>query len=554
MGASSRQTEDVLIVGAGPTGLVLALWLARLGVRPRIIDKSAEPGTTSRALGVQARTLELYRQIGLADEVIKAGRAVMAANLWVTGKHAARADFGAMGAGISPFPYAVIYPQDEHERMLVKHLSEMGIEVERRTELVGLEDGGLRMFARIEHADGSEETCETRYVAGCDGAHSPVREAMGIGFAGAAYQHLFYVADVSASGPAMNGELNIALDYTDFLAVFPLEQDGHARLVGTIRDEPGAKHEDLKWDDVSQNVIQRMRVNVESVNWFSAYRVHHRVAEHFSKGRAFLLGDAAHIHSPVGAQGMNTGIGDAVNLAWKLAATIHERASAAVLDTYEPERIAFAKRLVSTTDKAFTGVTSSSVLARFIRLQLVPHLFGPLFRVNAARRLMFRAISQTGIEYRRSWLSYGKAGKIRGGDRLPWVNLATDGAGKDNFAPLESLDWQAHVCGSATADLEELCRARNLPLHVFAWQPVMEYAGLARDAVYVIRPDGYIGLADKTGSPTAVASYLDARGIVLAGDQTHERHVSDTSVSNRELGNDRDAPAKQEKAPSPSHA
>lgn len=554
MGATSTHTEDVLIVGAGPTGLVLALWLARLGVRPRIIDKTAEPGTTSRALGVQARTLEFYSQIGIAGEVIEAGRQMTAANLWITGKRAAHAVLGAMGAGISPFPYAVVYPQDEHERMLVKQLSEMGVEVERRTELVGLEDGGLRMFARIKHADGSEETCDAAYIAGCDGAHSQVREALGIGFAGAAYQHLFYVADVTASGPAINGELNIALDRTDFLAVFPLKQDGRARLVGTMRDEPGAKHENLAWGDVSQRVIQWMRINVESVNWFSTYRVHHRVAEHFSQGRAFLLGDAAHVHSPVGAQGMNTGIGDAVNLAWKLAAAIQGRASAAVLDTYEPERIAFAKRLVSTTDKAFAAVTSSNWIARLIRLDVVPHLLGPLLGIDAARRFMFRTISQTGIEYRQSWLSQGKAGKIRGGDRLPWVNLATGGAGQDNFAPLESLDWQTHVYGGAGADLEELCRARNLPLHVFPWQPVMDHAGLARDAVYLIRPDGYVALAEETGSASAVASYLDARRITLPGAQTHDRHANDARVPDRNGATERDALSTRPKAPSPSHA
>ncbi len=149
-----------------------------------------------------------------------------------------------------------------------------------------------------------------------------------------------------------------ALDATDFLAVFPLKGEGRARLVGTVRDEAEHQNENLSWDDVSKRVIEWMRIDVERVNWFSTYRVHHRVADHFRKGRAFLLGDAAHIHSPVGGQGMNTGIGDAVNLAWKLAAVLHGRANASLLDSYEPERIAFARRLVATTDQAFTGVTS----------------------------------------------------------------------------------------------------------------------------------------------------------------------------------------------------
>ena len=197
---------------------------------------------------------------------------------------------------------------------------------------------------------------------------------MQIGFPGGTYDHLFYVADVDARGPAMNGELHVALDETDFLAVFPLKDDGRARLIGTVRDGRRAQHDEPVWNDVSQRVIEWMRIDVERVNWFSTYRVHHRVADRFREGRAFLLGDAAHIHSPVGGQGMNTGIGDAVNLAWKLAAVLQGRADASLLDSYEPERIAFARRLVATTDRAFTGVTSDGALARRVRLNVVPPL------------------------------------------------------------------------------------------------------------------------------------------------------------------------------------
>ena len=227
---------------------------------------------------------------------------------------------------------------------------------------------------------GPRETCEAAYIAGCDGAHSTVREALAIGFPGGTYHHLFYVADVEARGAAMNGELHAALDTTDFLAVFPLKDEGRARLIGTVRADAEHQHENLSWNDVSKRVIEWMRIDVERVNWFSTYRVHHRVADRFRKGRAFLLGDAAHIHSPVGGQGMNTGIGDAVNLAWKLAAVLHGRADASLLDSYEPERIAFARRLVATTDQAFTGVTSDGAIARLVRLNIVPICSGALSR------------------------------------------------------------------------------------------------------------------------------------------------------------------------------
>jgi 2-polyprenyl-6-methoxyphenol hydroxylase-like FAD-dependent oxidoreductase len=513
---SSIRGTDVLIVGAGPTGLVLALWLTRLGVRVRIVDTTSEPGTTSRAVAVQARTLELYDQIGLADAVVERGRKAAGVNLWVAGKKVAHAVFGDIGAGLSPFPYALIFPQDEHERLLIDRLTEAGIEVERRTELVDFEDadGGVR--ARLKRPDGAWEVCEAAYVAGCDGAHSTVREALGIGFPGGTYAHQFYVADVDGSGAAMNGEVHVALDATDFLAVFPLKGDGRARLVVTVRDDAERRehaHEDLAWDDVSKRVMQWMRIDVGRVNWFSTYRVHHRVADRFRTGRAFLLGDAAHIHSPVGGQGMNTGIGDAVNLAWKLAAVVHGRANAALLDSYEPERIAFARHLVATTDRAFIGVTSPGAIARRVRLVIVPLLVRPSFKLAMVRRLMFRTVSQTAVNYRGSGLSEGRAGPVHGGDRLPWVTPDVNGGDEDNFTPLKSLDWQVHVYGDAAPEIQAVCAERQLPLHVFSWRPEMGRTGLRRDAVYLVRPDGYVALVDPKGGATAVTAYLDCVGI-----------------------------------------
>ncbi len=510
---SSRDSE-VLIVGAGPTGLVLALWLTRLGVRVKIVDKTEEPGTTSRALGVQARTLELYAQMGLADAVVESGRRVAAANLWVAGRRAARAVLGDMGAGISPYPYALVYPQDEHERMLIGRLREAGVEVDRQTELLEFEESQDGVRARLRHSAGADETHRTLYLAGCDGAHSAVRDGLGIGFPGGTYDHLFYVADVLATGPTLNGEIHVALDATDFLAVFPLKGERRARLIGTVREDSGGSPEALSWDDVSTRVFAWMPIEVARVNWFSTYRVHHRVADRFRSGRAFLLGDAAHIHSPVGAQGMNTGIGDAVNLAWKLAASLQGTATPAILDTYEPERIAFARRLVDTTDRAFTAVTSVTAFARALRLHVVPRLLPTVFAFRPTRRLMFRTVSQTVVSYRGSALSEGRAGRVHGGDRLPWVSF---GPHADNFAPLRSLDWQVHVYGEPARDLRSTCDARRISLHIFEWQPSMSAKGIARNGTYLVRPDGYVALAVREHGATALTSYLEARGVRARG-------------------------------------
>jgi 2-polyprenyl-6-methoxyphenol hydroxylase-like FAD-dependent oxidoreductase len=501
---------DVLIAGAGPTGLVLALWLTRLGVRVRLIDKASEPGTTSRALVVHARTLEFYREVGVADAAVERGLKFAAVNLWARGKHAGRIALGDIGVGLSPYPYLLIYPQDEHERLLIERLANMGVHVERRTALMGFQDDGDRIAARIKTADGPEQLCTAAYLAGCDGAHSAVRDTLQAGFPGGTYQHLFYVADVEASGAVMNGELHVALDEVDFFAVFPLSGEGRARLVGTVQDDAVNAHEALGWDDVSTRVLHRMRIEVQRVNWFSTYRVHHRVTHCFRKGRAFLLGDAAHIHSPVGGQGMNTGIGDAVNLAWKLAAVLRGRAPVDVLETYETERIAFAQRLVATTDRAFTLVTSDGSLARFVRLDVVPRLLPALFRLRAVRRYMFRTASQILVTYRGSALAAGEARSVRGGDRLPWVQFSEN---KDNFEPLTSLDWQVHVYGDVRPDLRDLCRDRAIALHCYAWNAACVRAGLERNAAYLIRPDGYVGLADSAASAGALALYLDTRGL-----------------------------------------
>jgi hypothetical protein len=226
--------------------------------------------------------------------------------------------------------------------------------------------------------------------------------------------------------------------------------------------------------------------------------------------RAFLLGDAAHVHSPVGGQGMNTGIGDAINLAWKLAAVLHGRAAASILDSYESERIGFARRLVKTTDRAFTVVTSSTWTSRRLRLDVFPRLLPLLFETRAMRRFMFRTVSQASVNYRGSPLSAGRAGAVHGGDRLPWVALEES---VDNFAPLTSLGWQVHVYGRPQPTIESLCRERGLPLHVFPWRSCMPASGLARDAVYVVRPDGYVGFAAENGHTEAAGAYLDARGL-----------------------------------------
>jgi 2-polyprenyl-6-methoxyphenol hydroxylase-like FAD-dependent oxidoreductase len=505
---------DVLIVGAGPTGLLLALTLTKLGVGVRIIDETSEPGTTSRALAVQARTLEFYRQLDLADDVIHRGLRLNAVNLWRRGAQAARVELGRIGEGLSPFPFGIIFPQDEHERLLVEKLLALGIAVERRTVLDAVEERANAVLAHTRNAEGTVATSEATYVAGCDGARSTIRSAMGAGFPGGTYEHLFYVADVRARGAQMNQELHLMLDDAGFLGLFPLAGDSRARLIGTIRADAAATGEALRWEHVDLRPIERIGLQVDHVNWFSTYHVHHRVADRFRRGRLFLLGDAAHIHSPVGGQGMNTGLGDAMNLAWKLAAVVGGRANRDLLDTYEPERVAFARKLVATTDRAFQAASSEGRIAEVVRTNIVPLILPRIMRTKLGRRVFFRALSQTGIEYRASpWSGKSVGGGVRSGDRLPWVVPAQPGQ-PDNFTPLRSLDWQAHVYGTASPDVQSRCDERQLPLHVFPFAEHAKAADLREDALYLVRPDGYLGgVFGAAGAVTDLTEYLDLHGI-----------------------------------------
>jgi len=489
---------EVLISGAGPTGLALALWLTHLGVKVRIIDKSPHRADTSRALVTHARTLELYDQLGIAEDVVARGQKFEGVRMWAKGVERARADLGDMGAGISPFPFALMFPQDEHELLLIEHLKRVGVAVERPVELRDFRQGDGGVIARLASPAGGEERVEARFLAGCDGAHSTVRTTIAAGFPGGEYSRMFYVADVVASGPVMNGDLNLALDAGDFLAIFPMKGDGRARLVGDIEHAGG---DTLTFDDVSHKAIERLGVRVERVNWFSSYRVHHRVAATWRSGSAFLLGDAAHIHSPVGGQGMNTGIGDAINLAWKLAAVIKGGASDALLDTYQSERIAFARRLVATTDRAFQTVSRDDPVARFTRLSVAPTMLPVLLRLPVFRRLMFLTVSQTGIDYRGKGLAQGSAGRVAGGDRLPWVE------GGDNFAPLRTLGWHVQVHGATEAGVAEACADAGLELARFDWSEAAGRAGFKEGAFHLVRPDGYVALVAERDAASALSAF-----------------------------------------------
>ncbi|WP_313515947.1 FAD-dependent monooxygenase [Pseudomonas sp.] len=500
---------DVIVVGAGPTGMVLALWLKRFGVDVQIVDKASGPGTQSRALAVQARTLELYQQSGLTDALLKDGHRAEVLNLWVEGERKAQVHLGNIGEGITPFPYLLIYPQDQHERLLEQHLANAGLSVQRECEVVAVEDKEDLVRVYCQAASGASSILTARYVVGCDGAGSIVRKGLNIGFPGGTYEQRFYVADIVGSGACLDGNLHVDLDDVDFIAVFGMQGTGAGRVVGIVPKALEAKA-DLNFEDVRGRAIRQLGLQVDTVKWFSSYRVHHRVADRFRVGRVFLAGDAGHVHSPAGGQGMNTGIGDAINLAWKLSAVVKGEADTTLLESYERERIAFARKLVATTDRAFSLVTSKGKLAQLVRTRGIPTVMPLAARAKTLRRLMFRTVSQTAISYRDGPLAEGSAGNIHGGDRMPWVN---DGL-QDNFRWFAAAKWQVHVYGTPTPALEQWCASESIALNKYEWCDAADVAGVHRDAAYLIRPDSYVAVVTD-GSPEMLDAFFRKHGISI---------------------------------------
>ncbi|HEX8404882.1 MAG TPA: FAD-dependent oxidoreductase [Duganella sp.] len=480
---------QVLIVGAGPTGLVLALRLARHGVAVRIIDRNSGPGQASRAMAVHARTLEFYRQLGFADAVVDLGIRIDAIHLREDGHDIVELPLSDIGAGLSPYPFVLAFPQDDHERFLVERLRAEGVDVEWNTELESFtqDERGVRSVLRR----GDEQiSCTTAFLCGCDGAGSRVRQSLKIDYSGGTYDHLYYVADVKTEGPP-NVDLIGHIGANTFALMLPVRSRGMQRLIGIMPEQVGNEAAP-SFEDVRPVLEPLLGIKIEQLNWFSTYRVHHRVASQFRVGRCFLAGDAAHIHSPAGGQGMNTGIGDAVNLSWKLAQVLRAGAYGSLLDTYEAERIAFARKLVTTTDRAFQLIVSKGAGGKLLRKWLVPRVFPVLTGFTGARRTLFKTLSQVHIHYHDSLLSGGRAGEIIGGDRMPWVPQADGG---DNFAAMRTLGWQLHVYGKPDPLLVAAAQVLHLPLHAWPWNAAAEEAGLLEDAAYLIRPDMHVALA-----------------------------------------------------------
>lgn len=518
---------DILIAGAGPTGLMLGNQLGRRGTRAVIIDRSPGPSIQTKALGVQARTLEIYSRLGIADRALELGQRATGANMWVEGRRVARVPLGDIGRDLSPYPFLLILGQDDNERLLGERLADWGMEVHWDTELVGLEQHAGHVTATLKCAGGSTCEIQARWVAGCDGAHSAVRNLSGIVFPGARYEHVFFVADTTVTGPIVPDELNIYLWRNGFHLFFPMRGEDHWRVVGIVPRELRAR-DGLEFADVVPSVRENAGATLEFQNcrWFDTYRIHHRCAQHFREGRCFVLGDAAHIHSPVGAQGMNTGLQDAYNLAWKFALVAGGHADDGLLDTYEAERLPVAERLLDTTDRAFAFIVSERWLGGFFRTWMIARILAFAMGRDRMRELAFRTISQIGIRYRTSPLSETLPGlpesAPRAGDRFPWLRLSfsADAQVEDLYTYFDDTRFNLIVVGQPGISTAETEFSSPLVLHKIPDNDINDRelvrARIPKPSFFLLRPDGHIGLAGTKLITARVNRYLNECCLLLS--------------------------------------
>ncbi|HEX8736926.1 MAG TPA: FAD-dependent monooxygenase [Pyrinomonadaceae bacterium] len=506
---------EVIIVGAGPTGLALAGQLIRYGVDFVIFDKKETTTPHSKAIGVQARTLEIYEQINLAQDLISKGAIAEKARLVVGGEIRGEIEFGEIGAGMSPYPFVLIVEQGKHETLLYDFIKSHGRDVRWQTELESFSQDEASVKANLKNANGEIETIEAKFLVGCDGAKSPVRHSLGLKFEGSTFERMFYVADVEIDWKFSHDALQVILMKNNLLAFFPMVgSDRHYRIVGTFPEEFSRDEGDVLYEEIEGQIKKdtEVEIDITAVHWFSTYKVHSRHVSRFSLGRCFLAGDAAHIHTPAGAQGMNTGIQDGYNLAWKLTTVLRGRASEKILETYNQERLENAENLLKTTDRFFNLVASPDAFLSYFRMHVFPYIAGAAFTLDAVKKFVFPRISQIGIGYGHSPISETAGNfSVKAGERMPYFTIEGasiyDKLREPKFHLLSFFDGSGNA-PSLPDDFKNEYGA-FMDFHVLPLYPnIIDTFGSRASFSVLLRPDNYIGLITSDVSARAVRNYL----------------------------------------------
>jgi len=550
---------QVLVVGAGPVGLFMAAELNRHGVSCRIVDKNGGPTHDTRAATIQARTLEILESVGLADEFVHLGNTCHAMATYTSDHKLIK--YLTFDELDSAFPFVLLLPQSQTEHVMVRHLARLGTEVERRVELVAFKQDEHGVHATLQSSDGGQETANVSYLIACDGAHSRVRHALSVPFSGDDYPTDFMTADVQVDWKLPRDEQAFFFAAEGMLAFFPLPR-GRAALVADIGpalgDHPQLGEPALEDLQAIFNARTPGGVLGDPI-WRAYYRVHCRQAERYQVGRAFLVGDAAHVSSNIGGQGMNTGMQDAYNLGWKLGLVLNARSPASLLDSYHPERYQAGRDMLYLTDHLHRAVLHEHPhlsLSETLRQKLAAVLAGQ----EVMQQRMRRAVAELNIGYRHSpivaehhrllpgprgahasvlgWHDFG-AGP-RAGDRAADARLMLY-PGRESVRFLQRLRGTTHhlvlfagalATGEMHRRLQALADANmhafpdrikphlivphELPEDLVGKSEILldprgelhHRYGARSACLYVIRPDGYIGFRSQPPDPEALKSYF----------------------------------------------
>ncbi|NEU13497.1 monooxygenase [Methylobacterium sp. BTF04] len=486
---------QVLVCGAGPVGLTMAAELARYGVGIRIIDRAAQRTDKSKALVLWSRTLELLDRSGCSGAFVAAGHRVEAANLIAGDRRVGHVSLAAID---SPYPYALMLPQSETERLLEAHLASLGIRVEREVELAGFTDNGEGVTANLTRADESAETLTVDWLIGCDGAHSTVRHTLGLPFGGETLRSDWILADVHVTGMKTPfDELVIYFHEDGVLVLFPITP-GRYRIIADVGRSEGLAPADPTLDAVQRIVDRRGPdgLHLSDPIWLSAFRINERKVETYRAGRVFVAGDAAHVHSPAGGQGMNTGMQDAFNLAWKLALICRGTvAGDRLLDSYGVERSTVGAQVLTAASRMTALAVIKNPAAQAVR----NWIGGLLFGLSPVRRTMANTLSEISIGYPHSPLTgpglHGLDGPAPGERVRPIPDQAPIGEGAmPRFA----------LFGRPDPAIDDLLREHGDLLEPDLRPP------LADDSLWLVRPDGYVACVATDADVGRIDDYLKA--------------------------------------------
>jgi 2-polyprenyl-6-methoxyphenol hydroxylase-like FAD-dependent oxidoreductase len=534
-------TSDVLVVGAGPVGLTLANDLLRRGIRCRSIDSAPQAMQQTKAVGIQAKTLELLAGMGVAQTAIERGLKVPVFSLYGDGKRLTRIDFREH-LHESPYPYALMLPQHETERVLMEHLQSQGSTIEWQRELISVTQDEQGVEAVLRHPDGYVERGRYGWLVGCDGAHSTIRHLLGLNFAGTTSELSFAVGNVRLTWDLPSDELFAFLQRGNFIGCFPMA-DGRHRIVIAYAPDKGPTGE-VTLEEIQQ-VIETCGpagARASDPAELTRFHVNQRRVEHYARGRIFLAGDAAHIHSPIGAQGMNTGMQDALNLGWKLALMVKGQASARLLESYETEREQVGEDLLRGTELAMRVALTRNPWLMALRDALAPILFSSL--PIAAQRLV-EALAEVSIAYPHSPITVDQRnhkGTLRAGDRAPNAPVRTrEGAELQSLfeifksprsillvlaAKREAAAVEQHwgeIVALLSGGYQEMIEAYLVTEKVpsgsepEARQILQDFTGelhqryeAEQGGLVLIRPDGYIGFRGPFGATETLHDYVKA--------------------------------------------